>query len=406
MTKEEAFFLDCLADFCQKRSTKKPDKDINFERVLYFAQIHSLASIIFYQCKKWLKETDVYENFHDAYLYTIFRSVNRTDMMKEIVSRLGDQDIDILCMKGAVLRNYYPVPELRSMGDIDFIVHEKDQEKVSAIMMNDMGFKRYIDNHAVWIYHMNRFIFEVHNKMFYETLISTFDYIDYFQECWKHCHKGSVFNIEADNLWIPDDNFHFLYLMTHTAKHIINKGSGFRSYLDMVLMCQTYDLDWEWITEELSRLKLLDFTKTCFSLCEKWFHVSMPLESIEMDEAFYSYITRKTFDDGCFGHQNKKENEAAKYAKVAKHSNHTYATSMLKLTLKRLFPSYRDMQLVPAYAFVDQKPWLLPAAWIYRWGYCITHKLNHSIHMLFSPATKMQEIDMRAAYLDEWGFKK
>ena len=52
-------------------------------------------------------------------------------------------------------------------------------------------------------------------------------------------------------------------------------------------------MDWQWIQSELAKLKLLDFTKTCFALCRKWFDLEMPIETGDLDPDFYSVCPAK-----------------------------------------------------------------------------------------------------------------
>ena len=319
-------------------------------------------------------------------------------------------------MKGSVFRDCYPVPELRSMGDVDLIIHPEDRDTVDKIMTEELGYVRFVDHQDVWTYYIGQFQFEIHTHMFYDPLANDYDYRSYFDRVWDHVRRAPVYGFESDNMYVPDASFHFLYLMAHTAKHIINKGSGFRAYLDMVMLCKTQSndhdgqngrdtLDWEWIIKELDRLQLLEFTKICFSLCERWFEVDMPLEKDPLDEDLYEIITRKTFNDGIFGFENT-ENESGWAAREIKRSEEKgggYGRGTVKILLKKLFPPYSDMQLVPWYKFIDGRPWLLPAAWVYRWGYCLRHKAPQSWKIITEPFVKKREIGERKKNLKKWG---
>ena len=108
------------------------------------------------------------------------------------------------------------------------------------------------------------------------------------------------------------------------------------------------------------------------------------------------------FNDGMFGLENE-QNEAAHAAKEIKRSKDSYWISAAKLTIHRLFPPYRDMQLVPWYGFLDGRPWLLPAAWVYRWFYTATHKFKQSKELLTEPYTKRKIIEKREKLIRGWG---
>ena len=153
---------------------------------------------------------------------------------------------------------------------------------------------------------------------------------------------------------------------------------------------------------QLGQLKLLNFARTCFALCEAWFGVDLPIPSDPLDESFFTYTTDKLFRDGIFGLTNE-QNEAAHTAKELKHAAAPYWVGAAKLTLRNLFPPYRDMQLIPWYRFVDGRPWLMPAAWVYRWGYCLTHKGSASVELLSEPFARRETVEERQRYIQDWG---
>ena len=235
-------------------------------------------------------------------------------------------------------------------------------------------------------------MFELHDHMFYEPLRNNVDYRAFFDKAWDYAADGI------------DPNFHLLYMIAHMAKHIINSGIGFRAFLDLVFCCE-YEgekLRWDWIKSRLEDLQLIDFAKTCFTLCREWFHVETPLSYGILDSEFFINATDKAFDDGIFGLENK-QNEAAASAKQISRTEAPYFIGAVKLTLRRIFPSYRDMQLVPWYSFLDGRPWLLPAAWIYRWFYCLKNKLHSSVDLIGEPFLKREQIDERNERISRWG---
>ena len=189
--------------------------------------------------------------------------------------------------------------------------------------------------------------------------------------------------------------------MVHTAKHIINKGYGFRAFIDMVMYTEKNELDWDYLEKELKNIQLLSFTQVCFAFCERWFGVTMPL-SVPLDEKFYQEISAKVIRDGLFGLENE-DNIGAAEAKVYKQGKGSYFVSMLDHIRRRLFPPYEEMQLIPWYKFVDGRPWLLPAAWVYRWGYCLVKKKDESMDKLLRPYKAKDKIEERIGYINHWG---
>ena len=364
---------------------------------------HSVAGIVYYQCNETMPEA-LRKKYLNRYLGEAVASIRREALVKELAGRFEEVSLSAVFMKGAVYRDYYPLPPLRSMGDIDIVIRKADKDAVDRILRDGMGFDRFIENHSVWTYWKDNLYLEVHNRMFYEELANKVDYCSYFDEIWAHVREAQVFAASSPAICVPEENFHFLYLMAHTAKHVLNNGSGFRAYLDMIFMTQALAdvLDWAYLQAELEKLGLLTFTKTCFSCCEKWFGVNMPLRLETLDEGLLERITEKTFRDGAFGLENV-ENKPAAAARDIRRSDSPYFFAAVKRGIKKLFPPYRDLQLVPWYSFIDGKPWLLPFVWVYRFFYCGIRKLRHSVKLLAEPFTKKKEVVERQALMREWG---
>lgn len=397
MTREESLFLSLLKDHIQGTMNTVIEEDTDWNQLMKYANEQSLTGVIYVQLKAISEKypcisQETLEMFHSGFFSDVYSYANHRLFMNEVISRFQKYDVPYIPFKGWVIKDYWNIPELRTMGDIDILIHTKDREKTDSIMKS-LGYERLIDNHAVWTYYARDMVFELHDHMFYEHLTNDVDYRGYFDQAWEYLKNDHDIDI----------NYHILYLITHLAKHTINKGMGFRSYLDLVFICsKEKNINWEWITEQLKELKLLKFAETCFAFCKLWFDLKPPIEIREIDSEFSSFVTDKIFHDGIFGLDNS-QNEASGSAKEITYSQTSYMKGAIRLTMRRLFPPYEDMQLIPYYSFVDGKPWLLPAAWVYRWGYTAFHKFKQGKNLLTEPFKKREVIEERQKLIHDWG---
>ncbi len=396
MTSEQAYFIQLLRDFVHQSPSLEPPDSLNWDLITQYAADQDLNGIVYFQCRDRKSiDAKVREKLHRGFLSDAYRAVNGEAAMAELTSRFDETGIDYLPFKGEVLRQYYLVPELRTMGDRDILIHPEDR-KASDRIMTELGYSKFVDNHAVWTYQRPALMFEIHDVMFYEHLANSVDYRSYFNRVWDSALPSD------GHRFLPEPELHFLYLMTHTAKHVINHGMGFRAFLDMVFFCRGENaLDWTSLREKLEELSLYDFTLRCFSLCEAWFNVKMPLSGEAPSAEFLSEATEKIFHDGIFGLENE-DNAAAHSAKEIARDDMPYGLAAIRLIFRSLFPSYEDMQLIPWYAWVDGKPWLLPAAWIYRWFYVLCKKRDVGKTKLREPFER-QHIEKRQFMLKRWG---
>lgn len=396
MTAEQKLFLHLLADHAQGTVSAQLPASPDWDALYEIADKQAISGVIYAQLKAMADcgasvPVEVLRRFHEAFYSDVYYAANREAILHDVLQAHTSSGVRAIPFKGWLLKDYWPAPELRQMGDIDLIISPEDRQKSDDVMMV-LGYHRMVDNHAVWTYYERDLEFEIHDHMFYEQLSNHVDYIGYFDNVWDY--------VDPD----LDEGFHLLYTFAHMAKHITNKGIGFRAFLDLVFMCRCSEsrIDWLWLQNELKKLQLYDFAVTCISLCNQWFGVTLPIPTPPVDSAFYEFTTAKVFSDGIFGLQNV-QNCASNAAKEIKRTSAPYWYGALKLTVKNLFPAYRDMQLISWYHFVDGRPWLLPAAWVYRWGYCLTHKRENSLAMLREPFEKRKTIEKRQKLIRDWG---
>lgn len=401
LSNEQKFLMQCLACFLDDRPNEMADPATDWMSVMELAASHSVDAIVYHQCLNDLP-VEVRKAYLKPYLGHAALSARREGLVTELAGELEAHWLTVMFLKGAILREYYPLPPLRSMGDLDILIRPEDRQSIDHVLKEHMGLRCYPESDAVWTYWRDNLYLEVHTHIFYEDLANRVDYRTFFDRIWEHCHAAPVFGISSENFLVPEENYHFLYLMAHTAKHVVNRGSGFRAYLDMVLMTKHCDLDWAWLEDELRKLELLEFTRTCFALCENWFGVRMPLGGKQLSEAFLEEVTEKTFRDGAFGKENG-QNAGSLSAKEIRRRNCPYVVSAAVLTVRKIFPPYRNMRQTPWYSWVDGKPWLMPVAWIYRWWYSMKYLRVAGVDQVTEPFTGRKMVEKREALLREWG---
>ncbi|MBS2904903.1 nucleotidyltransferase family protein, partial [Klebsiella pneumoniae] len=67
------------------------------------------------------------------------------NIIDDIILKLN---IDIIVLKGIVLKKYYPINELRTMSDFDILIHKNDFQKIKEYLLEN-HFVYIEDNHPV-----------------------------------------------------------------------------------------------------------------------------------------------------------------------------------------------------------------------------------------------------------------
>ena len=135
---------------------------------------------------------------------------------------------------------------------------------------------------------------------------------------------------------------------------------------------------------------------------EKWFSVKSPIDTSDIQDSFLDEATDFILRNGVFGSKNE-ENRAGYLARD--HADARFPVfHMICNALGKVIIPYRYMITMPQYAFLKERPYLLPAAWLYRGYYTIRAKgMKLPVHALRSSFTTSDAIQRRAELLKEWG---
>ena len=332
-----------------------PAEDVDWSKLLELSRIHGVTGIVGYMGRKYpiCPDPQFSGGFRSLCMGTISLFSRRHALAMEMVRQLERAGIDHILMKGFVLRDYYPVPELRTFTDIDLVIRPEDRQKSHELMLS-LGFTVKDDWEPVYSYYRGDEYYEIHTRMMEIDVSEKADYRGYFANAWGHARAVS----EHSYRFTPE--FHFLYMLTHIAKHVTGSGAGIRMYLDVAVFLQrNVDADWAWIEGQLKNLQLYDFARVVLGAVERWFSIGNPLSLPPVPEETLQDFTDFTLEAGVFGHHNRDD----ALAKM-KHQEQDDSGSRTKLLLRQIFPKAETIRA--RYTYLQDKPWLLPAAWIHR----------------------------------------
>ena len=355
MEREYTYLIHLLDAFINGTSPEEK-KDINWGLLTELATVHSVGGILGYMAMKYpICTPSMKEKMRQICLGTISRYNVRNAYMDKLSSMLDAEKIDHILFKGYVLKDYYPVPELRSYGDIDFVVRWEDKDEIHQLML-EQGFQPKVDWGPVLSYYNDKEFYEIHTDIMEINVSDKADSQAYFQNMWEHTlHKEG-------HTWEFTPEYHFIYLLTHIAKHIRGAGAGIRMYMDIAVFIRHFgqSIDWASVTEELKKLELYDFGCVVLAAVKEWFHVEPPIEIVFPKEEVMHDFMIYTMEAGVFGKINREQGLNVLRQKVREEK----VPGRISVLLKRLFPSADTIE--SRYTYLQGRHWLLPAAWIHR----------------------------------------
>ena len=390
MVDETGFFLQVLSDHLNRRITDYLE-GVDWSKVTRLSLIHQVDGILFYQCKDFIPKNE-YARLEQKYYATIYYYKNREKLLTKIGKEFSANGIPYIEIKGLKVARYYPVPSLRTMGDTDLVVHIEDKERASEILSGLGIIYRYEFTGKESNFTKHGINIELHHCLIYDEVISTVEQKRFFNDCWQYMGHDEL-----------NHNFHFLYLLIHIRKHMMNEGVGIRQFMDLaVLIMNDTMLDWNWITDKLIELKMYRFACVCFSMIEYWFGVETPVEYIKNNEEFSMHATERVLKNGAFGFddRNNRKNYMANRIRTYDGPKPLFR---IKILIERAFPSYKFLRVSEFYRFLDGRPWLLPAAWCYRF-YLMAKGKTTSVGSIVEGIMQSNEaLEARDDELRQWG---
>lgn len=291
------------------------------------------------------RKAPVMQEMKKAYYRYLLKSERQMQKVNRIVAAFEEQGIDYFPFKGCVMKQLYPQPHLRVMGDADILIRYEQYEKIKPIV-KELGFTLKIESDCELIWTCDDLLLELHRRIVQPTHK---DYYAYYGDGWQRAKHISDHRYG----FTPEDTF--VYLFMHFAKHYRSGGIGCRHVLDLwVYRWEFPDLDEAYIRGELQTLRLLEFYENVVRMLSVWF------EEQEADNVV-RFMTNRIFSGGSWG---KAQDYHVFRELIDKTEETGIKNSRMGFVKRLLFPSVSHMQ--QKYPILEEKPALLPIYWCVR----------------------------------------
>lgn len=402
MDKNTVYFISLLSAFINGQEPQL-ERDINWEQIYKLSRLHSVSGMLYLMAKKhvagYQPDLVLLHKMKMDFNSTLVKSATQDDEIELIIEKLNRAKVPHAFVKGFVVKNYYPVKEMRTMGDIDFLIKSEDREKTHQLML-ELGYEAGHTEGEVWDYTLGTVHLEVHTQIMYHNITNGVDYVSYFADTWSHVRqKSNGYTYELT------EEYHFLFLLVHMAKHFDGTGCGIRMIMDIAIYLIHFKdrLDWNYIKGEIKRLDLVLFSNNIFILCNLWFGVELAEELPRLDESFYKELSHYILSAGTFGFYHRNSYARTIRKEYSDEKGVATVRAILRLYREICFPSYTNMREIKYCSFLKNRPLLLPVAWIYRAFRSIILKGKSSFKILIGIAKGKKESEVQYGVISKLG---
>lgn len=330
---------------------RKPEKpqcvltDEEMTKLYRLSKSHDLAHLVGDALiKSGLVENNALKaEFKKQIMLAFFRSEKISYEYDRLKNALSEAQIPFMPLKGAVIREYYPEPWMRTSCDIDILVRQKDSDAAQEVLTGRYGYTYHGKGpHDVSLFSPSKIHVELHYGLVEDGRANAAAKV--LENIWDAAvlQEGSAYLYE-----MPDEYFYF-YHIAHMAKHFEIGGCGIRPFIDLWILDRLCGADVKKRNELLEKGGLLKFADAARKLSNVWF-----------DKAEHDNITKQTEEyilrGGVYGNsenrvtlQQQKQGGRIKYA------------------LSKIFIPYDVIRF--HYPILQKHKWLTPVMEVRRWG--------------------------------------
>lgn len=231
-------------------------------------------------------------------------------------------EIPYVAMKGLASAMYYPEPNLRSMGDVDFLVAKENVSKAGRLLESigfvvdhgeeDDGIHIAYTRPPMSIWELHRSVNGIPNNEIGELIRAEMD---------KAIPTAEVAEVDGSTCRLPSKFHHGLIMLLHTASHLTSEGVGLRHLCDWVVFASALsDAEFRDIFEKkLKRFGLWRFAQALTLLGIRYLGAPnrvWTLEAVEshkLDDAMLEGLMNDILSGGNFGTKDMNRYREIKY---------------------------------------------------------------------------------------------
>ncbi len=302
MNTEEYFIylISCHLNGAVPEGTKRDD----WQQVYNIADKNGVAAMAAYEIAKLPEDLRPKGKLKSLFSQSLDAAadqyLHKMKSLSVFLSALTDKKIPHLLVKGAVLRNLYPEPALRTGGDVDVIVRPADLF-VAADVLKRRGFEEKSEKDSEIQLLLDGDVFEINTELESINIQSKI----YFSTPFDDISESSGYTYKLRPV------YHLLYVIAHIAHHLKDGGAGIRMITDIDTIIRNYpDIDMQAFLQLCDNIKIRKTAEALIALSKKWFGTPVAINFTFEDEEtvpLFENLTEVITSGGTFSPESSKK---------------------------------------------------------------------------------------------------
>ena len=382
MDNNRQLLASILSAAIRNKKTDISMQNADIRELFVLAKHHQVESLTYPLIKELYKskrnaEKKILEIWKNDALKQALKQNRYMEGTTKVVRALADAGIPVIALKGIVLKDFYPKPEMRSMMDVDFLIKDIHMNSVIKILKKIGYHKKASDNKHNTLVSPKQFFIELHTGLVKDRFAERAK--QWEKSIWDRCIDYNFNGVSILTLSLED---HLVYLCIHLANHLVSSGFGLRQLCDLVVFVEKNNnkIDWLDFIKKTEELGIRQFVITLIQICNRLFDLKVPesfrLNTVEDNNLgqFIEYI----FSGGVFGKNETNRIIGSYYINAMGKAKIETIPGVFKRSMILLFPPYRYM--CNKYKYLIKVPILLPILWFHRIVINVFKREKVSVH--------------------------
>lgn len=231
----------------------------------------------------------------------------------ELVKFLNDNDYKYIILKGLSSASYYENPDMRMLGDVDFLINSNKTDEIAQRIQNELGYGRH--NELEHICHVTMTKGRAAIEMHFEIPgIPHGDNGEYVREYIKNILENTQeIKMAECEFTAPSHLFHGIIILLHMLHHMTTEGLGLRHLCDWgAFVNKTAHMDF-WANDFvpfMKKINLLTYASVMASVCKKYMGIDMPDALPIADDEICEEIMCDILQSGNFGNKDEQYHQS------------------------------------------------------------------------------------------------
>jgi hypothetical protein len=291
--------------------------NLNWQELLDFAKRQTIVGVYWQGIQRLgdvankPTEDDVME-WMGAYTQIVRRNAKTNDTVTNLAKFMQSKDIGFFVFKGQTVASYYPFPEMRTSGDVDFYVFKKDWDRAKSLLEKEVTIT---DDHSGQHLEFTKdgIPFEMH---YHTAVFASSSKQRYWDELIESYFEEVLDRVVINGVEVPTlpPTLNAIYLFIHIYHHFLKEGIALRQFIDWMMFFEAKhdEIVVSELTAKLERIGLLRAFKVFGAILTEILGMDkkfFPYSLTDSDKMYVDKIMSIVLQYGNFGKYGRKEQQ-------------------------------------------------------------------------------------------------